>query len=264
MISNKYPASEISVLDIGSRGGLSSLGGKFTTLGESELKYQGIDADNIQTDKSEIAVSNHEGEEKLFITEAESASSLFRPKLEFLENFPDIEEGFKIKEERNVNTATLDQFVSRNELDVDFLKSDTQGSEYQILEKGKTTLNQTLSLELEVHFKRLYEEQRLFEDVHSLLREENFELIDLNFDRWNSKGKSIILSDETHRQDYLSNTELVEADALYVSEDIKSLEELVKLTKILLCYGKIDVAIRKIKESSIENSDELRKILEEF
>ena len=63
----------------------------------------------------------------------------------------------------------------------DFLSIDTQGSEYEILQGAKDTLRSSvLALIVEVEFHPLYQGQRLFGDLSTLLSDQGFSFVRLS------------------------------------------------------------------------------------
>ena len=59
---------------------------------------------------------------------------------------------------------------------IDFLKIDTQGSEYEILEGAINTLPNIRHIKCEAEFTEWYKGQRLAKDVISFLKSKGFEL----------------------------------------------------------------------------------------
>jgi hypothetical protein len=63
----------------------------------------------------------------------------------------------------------------------DFLSLDTQGSEYDILEGAKNTLeSNVLAVSLEVEFSQLYKGQKLYGEVSEFLRNSGFEMVQIS------------------------------------------------------------------------------------
>jgi FkbM family methyltransferase len=114
-------------------------------------------------------------------------SSLYEPNTEFLSRFLDVER-FEILEKISTDCVSLD---SVDVPDVDFLKIDIQGAEYDVLKGASSCISSALGLELEVEFSELYKDQPLFGDVCKSLSQHNFEFIDfVNLDRWERNAHS--------------------------------------------------------------------------
>jgi FkbM family methyltransferase len=90
-------------------------------------------------------------------------------------------ESFRTVEKRALSLVTLDS-IFQGELSSaptpDFLSIDTQGSEYEILQGARGTLNASvLALVLEVEFHPLYKGQKLFGDIAAFLAKEGFHFV---------------------------------------------------------------------------------------
>lgn len=79
----------------------------------------------------------------------------------------------------SLETDTLDAVLldesMKNQRWAEFLKIDTQGTEYEILEGSFKTLSaETVAVVAEVAFCELYQHQKLFSDVETLMRKQGF------------------------------------------------------------------------------------------
>ena len=87
----------------------------------------------------------------------------------------------EVMESIEVNAVSIDSFCADNGLSVDFLKIDTEGSEYEILKGGKKQLEENiLGVRCEVSFDYIHEGMPLFSTLHDFMLSKNFYL--LNFD----------------------------------------------------------------------------------
>lgn len=76
-----------------------------------------------------------------------------------------------------VRSRTIDSFCSENDLQVDFLKLDTEGNEYEILLGGKRQISKNvISIRVEVAFDHVFEGKKLFGSVSDLLLNEELAL----------------------------------------------------------------------------------------
>ncbi len=91
-------------------------------------------------------------------------------------------ESLKPMERRSVDTITFDDLFRGDRIAApppDFLSLDTQGSEYEILCGAKELLDDSIvAVSAEVEFQPIYQGQKLFGDVSSLLTEHGFHFID--------------------------------------------------------------------------------------
>lgn len=113
------------------------------------------------------------GKKTLNLTRKPECSSFYEPNLTFLKNFPDPDR-WDIIDQIEIDVDTLDSF----QLNIDFLKLDTQGSELDILVGSENTLKKTLGMEIEVSFTQIYKGQPLFGDICNFLYLHGFEFYD--------------------------------------------------------------------------------------
>lgn len=155
---------KIEYLDIGSRGGIE---GWFKII-ENKLNITDFEANNG------TAIFNKKLQNKdFFHTKNPKQSSLFEPNKDILkyEGQSDRLKFEKIK----IDTDTLDNLFSNKNIDV--VKVDTQGSEYEILEGGLNFIkNQKPLLFLETWSYEYYRNIKFFDQIIGLLRSVNYEL----------------------------------------------------------------------------------------
>jgi FkbM family methyltransferase len=82
-----------------------------------------------------------------------------------------------------LTTNTLDNIVNEYHFNlkrIDIIKIDVQGFEDKVLQGSKETLKKTKFISIEVSFKALYDGSCLFADVHKILNDLNFILIEIS------------------------------------------------------------------------------------
>lgn len=139
------------------------------------------------------AVADCLGKTTLKVTQGPGASSLLEPDDKVLgaieHHFPfgkDLAEQFRVVRTEEVETTTLDRVAEEEGLDrVDYLKLDTQGTEFNCLLGGEGLFKtrRVGVVKTEVEFLPLYKGQRLFSDIDGFLRSHGLMLLDLAFDR---------------------------------------------------------------------------------
>lgn len=134
----------------------------------------------------DLAVGARDEEKTFYQTAFPGASSFFLPNQTVCERFHELHEGLRVVRTGRCRMVALDQFLpSQGISSVNVLKLDVQGMEYDILRGGQNYLaNTVLALHVEVEFARLYQDQPLFSDVHTLLTDHGFDLFDLSRQRY--------------------------------------------------------------------------------
>jgi FkbM family methyltransferase len=236
----------------------------YMSLIEAEAAYlSAFDGDQRQTDGIKAAygdqVRHFEGFifdgtiQTAYFTSPESGmSSLLKPNpnaLNFFNGFPHF--GTVLKE-KQVETTALD---SLDELSsIDFLKMDVQGAELRILQCGKSKLNACLSVQLEVPFICLYEDQPTFGEIDTWLRNQGFAPhCFLEVKRWS-------IAPTVFRGDFrAAGNQLLEADIVYVKDplDIDSFSDL-QLKKLVfiadMSLHSVDLCVRLVRELVSRNT----------
>jgi FkbM family methyltransferase len=183
----EHPVPEISVVDIG-----AAL--------EGEQRYRNLVADGLavvtgfEPNREQFARLQEQGGRQRYlpiclgnggpatlnITAWPGCSSLLQPDPNVIDLFQTIsvyaddpETNFRVLRSEEVKTVRLDDV---EDLHVDFIKLDTQGSELEILRHGTRKLRDTVVIECEVEFIPLYHSQPLFGDIQVFLRDQGFVL----------------------------------------------------------------------------------------
>ncbi|MEI8631921.1 FkbM family methyltransferase [Vibrio sp. PP-XX7] len=126
-----------------------------------------------------IGLNHSKGKFPLYITGYQTNTSLYKPNLAFTNELCYGDNDFKIEKEIEVECDTLDNILKTNNLSLDYIKLDTQGSELDILKGGILALEKDIfAVEAEVEFNELYQNQPMFADVDSFLRAQRYILME--------------------------------------------------------------------------------------
>lgn len=185
-----------TVIDAGGRYGLHPTWKAFS----GELKYYLFEPDELESQRlvekyskrsneiniSNIALDQFDGKITInqFRNRAMSTSSVRNPvSASFLgDRLPEVE----IQNRYEVLSRSVDSFCTENDLEVDFLKLDTEGNEYEILLGAINQIRtNVLGLRVEVTFDYIFEGKKIFGSISDILLQEGFFL--LNFD-YNGRG----------------------------------------------------------------------------
>ena len=118
-----------------------------------------------------LALSDVKGQATFFNTTKDNCSSLREPNGEVLlaRNRADIAE----YTESTVETDLLDNYT-KDLATIDFLKLDTQGSEYEVIKGGIATINKTKELKVEVEYDQWYKGQKIAPEVDEFIESLGF------------------------------------------------------------------------------------------
>lgn len=204
----------ITLLDVGSAGGIEPRWKPY----RSQIKYIGIEPDSrssaalVASAEAKLfadyrivqqAVWNKNDVISFNLCRKPMVSSHFLPKQDFVQRYAQSER-FDILKSASLSCQTVDNVLSTQGLQCDFIKLDIQGGELAVLEGADQTLEQCLGLEIEVEFLRMYEDQPLFGDICAFLDTKGLEFIDFtSFNRW-------------ERSDYRGLGQCVFGDALFL------------------------------------------------
>ncbi len=240
-----YAVSPITLVDIGARQGLQRnwlpaekhLIKIFVEPEQSGFKNL-IENVDERTTLLNVALYKERRQIDFYVCRKPNVSSIYPPHKEFLDRFPRPER-FDVVAINKVQAETLDGVLkSKGNLQspsVDFIKIDTQGSELDII-KGSTEVMHSgvIGFEVEVEFAEMYKGQPLFDDVHSVLREHGFDLIDF------------VRTVHWQKRQLFGKGQLIYADALYFrnpdlfAQEVSKLDSSATKIRVLkymsLCY----------------------------
>jgi|SaaInlStandDraft_3_1057020.scaffolds.fasta_scaffold13876_2 FkbM family methyltransferase len=175
---------ELVIVDVGCRWGFAD---NFIDNLDN-FRIYGFDPDKAECDRLNkyyssdrvtifpIALGESKRKTNLYLTEEAACSSIFKPRIDLIQQNPTLK-CINIKKIVNVDLMTLDMWSRKYSVfRVDHIKLDTQGSEFLILMGSKNVLKNVRTIQVEVEFNAIYEEQHLFSDVDALLRSQGFSL----------------------------------------------------------------------------------------
>lgn len=198
------------------------------------------------------ALSGKDKNRNLYLTQKQQCSSLLKPNMKILNNFP-LASRFSIVKTESLECSTLNELQSETG-HIDFIKIDTQGSELEILKEASYVLTTCLAIELETEFCPLYEGQPLFSEIELFLRDKGFQVIDIDVYRWLNETSP---SKATMDSQLIGKGQTVFANSLFIkSWDTNhryQKDELLKLILILLSYKHISLCYHFLNLGLQEN-----------
>jgi len=193
------------------------------------------------------------------VTRYPGCSSLLLPNPEVIDLFSTIgatlpEDNFRVIRSEEVQTTRLDDI---DDLEVDYIKLDVQGSELEIMRHGTGKLADTAVIECEVEFMPLYRDQPLFGDIQVFLRDQGFVL-----------HKMIDCAGRPFRpfqppNPFLPMSQLLWADAIFVRDftrlDTYGDDALLKAAAVLdVVYGSYDLVTLLLGEFDRRRCTQIR------
>ena len=256
----------ISILDVGARGGIGWPWTDFDNnfVNSILIEPDPVEAKNIQENLSKstnsivlsVALWNSINSVPINLNKSPGTSSVFKPNLSFLGQFPDSDR-FHADKIIKVDCTTIDHLIDNKQMpQFDFAKIDIQGGELAVLEGGLNYIkSNVIGLELEVEFVQLYDNQPLFAEIDIFVRNSlGLELWDLSKAHWRySNGTSSVPK----------KGRLIFGNALYLRPlqglntwlkefpDDQACEKLLMLISTSLAYGFLDYASAILNDTSI-------------
>lgn len=246
---------QIVLADIGSAGGLHR---RWSVLRHhvTAILFDPLDASTgSERDRYfPVAIAGSKGQARLHVTKRVSMASTLLPNTALLGRFWDKPGHTTVVRTIDVPTDTLDNVMRENGIALDAIKIDVQGGEYGILAGAQSVLESSLFLaEIEVSFFERYAGLRTFGDVVALMRERNFDLIDVGrLKRYRYRNSFGIVNPSLGMGDWAGR--LAFCDALFMLKDDALLERIagdgphggpglaLKAILAMLAYGKADLA----------------------
>ena len=202
------------------------------------------------------------GPATLNITRYPGCSSLFQPDPNVVDLFETIGVAsadrinhMQVMRSEALETVRLDDI---DDLRIDFIKLDTQGSELEILRHGTAKLADAVVIESEVEFIPLYRDQPLFGDIHVFLRDHGFVLHKLV----DCAGRPF--RPFSRANPFLPISQLLWADAIFVRDfarlDTYGDDGLLKAAAVLdVVYGSVDLVALLLAEYDRRRGTQLRR-----
>jgi FkbM family methyltransferase len=222
-----YP---LGFIDIGARGGIHELVEPVAEI----VSVLGFEPDRIECVRMlgisdltspwdhfhliPIGLDEEAGTQKLYLLEASTNHSILKPNLKFTHRYKMSK--FNILGNTEIEVETLDNILLNKKYEInssfraEFIKLDTQGSEFEIL-KGATKVlkSECFVIVCEVSFCEIYKDQKLFSEVEIFLRELGFTFY--GFGPQHQRSTKAI-----DKKEYKTSERLIYADAYFFKDPI--------------------------------------------
>lgn len=250
----------LNIIDIGCRG---SLDPKWKPI-ENLVNLNGFDPDAEECNRlahvpnnfksvnyHPYAIAGHSGSATLYKTQNEFCTSLLKPDAQWLRRFA-FHEMFQILDEQSIKVVSLGDIKEFKDLDLDILKSDSQGLELEILKGAGGLLDRAIYVETESGFTPNYFNESTQAQVDEYMRSKDFLLFDLKlsrvqhdniFKKVNRDCGLLLWSESVWLRDYIS---LHHKNCLIVGNNI-SREKAIKALIICSIQGCFDYGFELAK-----------------
>ena len=212
LFENILYGNPIHIIDIGASGGLHRRWDNFSRfvypilIEPNEEEYNRLVQKYPNGKVIKVALGKDQGRSKLHLTRKRNCSSVLVPNFDLLNKFPKAER-FQVDRIVEVECASLDEVLKSNDVkDIDAIKLDTQGTEFEILQGANAALDTTLLVETEVEFLPMYVDQVTFCDLCKYMNAKGFELLDIQRVYW-KRQSSFGLG---------TKGQLIDGDALFI------------------------------------------------
>ncbi len=197
----------LGFVDIGARGGVHPLvepiADVVSVLGFEPDEHAALEMENCL----QYALSDRAGPATLWRCAAPTNDSLRPINQAFVDRYNMVK--FQQTGRVVVQVETLDRIIAVRPEQGEFLKLDTQGTEYEILHGAWRTLHErTAAVYCEVEFAQIYAGQRLFGDVEGFLRGHGFSFIGFDNMSYRSRWR-------------MGRERLLHADALFIKDPLE-------------------------------------------
>ena len=180
------------------------------------------------------------------------SSSFFKPNLKKLSDYKLGVDLYGLKKRILTDVDKLDNLMKKS--DIDFIKLDTEGADYEILLGAKKKLDNTLGILVESQFFERYISSKSFSEIEIHLRKKGFELFSMNLEKWA----------QTDSYNINTNIKTVWSDVLYFVSIEKFIKKLKKIksskSRATLVKKVIFLMVTyKLQDSSLRYLKNIRK-----
>ena len=244
---SKY-VEKLNYLDIGSRG---EVDGWFKII-EDKLNIIKFDHDE------ERILFDKPGVKKFYLTENPKQSSLFKPKSNMSKTkLDETRLNYKIID---VKVSTLDNELLDHKDQIDLIKIDTQGSEFQILKGGMETIKKDMPfLFLETWSEEYYEGVTLFEEIIFEMRKIGYELYLLDTAASKSVNLNHIFKKNMSEKKKMTGFNIFLAPSLEYLMNEKDTDRKIKRSFILFVHNLISFSYKILENENNEFKYQLKK-----
>jgi FkbM family methyltransferase len=176
------------------------------------------------------------------VSEHQALNSVFHSNEKLLQSNEYMLRDFTVTAERKTQARALDSLFSDRE--IHFLKLDVEGAELELL-KGAKRLLQTsvLGVRSEVLFAPVYQDAPLFGDLHRVMLDNGFELLNFDYTGAGNKAARFTMPDRYGKLLSSDAVWVVGYDRLFAAERERLVRDIIRLAIFMMMNGATDLAI---------------------
>jgi FkbM family methyltransferase len=193
------------------------------------------------------------------VSEHQALNSVFATNEGLLKKNDYMVQQFAVNEERKTQARSLDSlFVNQ---DIHFLKLDVEGAEYEVLKGARRLLSSSvLGIRSEVLFAPIYAGASLFGDLHNVLLEHGFELLNLDYAGGGNKTGRFTMPGRYGKLLSTDAVWVVGNDRLFGAKD-RLAHDVVRFALFLMNNGATDLAVDVLLQAVTQHNVSLETML---
>ena len=182
------------------------------------------------------------------VNEHRALNSLFSVDDEVLKRNDYMRKAFTPVETKKVDVRSIDSFFERKP--IHFLKLDVEGAEYDVLCGALDALRSSvLAVRAEVVFTPVYKDAAAFGDVHKLLIENGYELLNFDYCGAGNKGGRFSLPGRYGKLISTDAVWIVNNERLFSTSGNTLRDDVVRMACFLLNNGATDLAVEILQQA---------------
>jgi FkbM family methyltransferase len=194
------------------------------------------------------------------VSEHEALNSVFVSNEGLLKNNEYMVHEFSVNEERKTQARSLDSLFDGQE--VHFFKLDVEGAEYEVLKGADRLLRSSvLGIRSEVLFAPIYTNAPLFGDLHKLLLEYGFELLNLDYAGGGNKTGRFTMPGRYGKLLSSDAVWVIGTERLFGAKEDRLAQDIVRFALFLMNNGATDLAVDVMLRAVTQHNVSLETML---
>lgn len=176
------------------------------------------------------------------VSEHQALNSVFQSNDDLLRSNDYMLRDFAVTAEKSTPARALDSLFSGR--DVHFMKLDVEGAEYELLKGAREKLRTSvLGVRSEVLFAPIYQGAPLFGDLHRVMLDDGFELLNFDYTGAGNKAGRFTLPGRYGKLLSSDAVWIIGNDRLFAAKGDRLRDDIVRLALFLMLNGATDLAV---------------------